>query len=112
MQRIRLVLAGLVFAVAGCDAVTLWSLPNPTCTDWQHMADDGRSTQAERVIRDGSLFEGVRVAQHAPAGTDDAQLVLMATSSITKNCELQAWSPTVLVKDIVLDLYAAPVGLR
>lgn len=110
MQPKRLVLAVFVLAVAACDSLTLWFLPNTTCGDWQHMDENARSMLAERMIRDASLSEGVRVAQHAPVGTDEAKLALMATSSVTKNCELQGWSPTVLVKDVVWELYASPEG--
>jgi hypothetical protein len=58
------------------------------------------------VIRSDRLFERVQVAQHVPPGTPEDQLVAMAAGSITKNCELQRWSPAVRVHELTRDLYA------
>jgi hypothetical protein len=98
--------ASAVLLVAGCESLTMWFAPNPTCADWQHLADDKRTVIVEQVVRDSSLFEAVRVAQHAPVGTSNDDLVSMAVASVTKNCDIQKWSPALLVKDILRDLYA------
>jgi hypothetical protein len=101
-----MLLASAVLIVAGCESLTTWFAPNPTCADWQHLAEDKRTMIVEQVVRDGSLFEAVRVAQQAPLGTSNDDLVSMAVGSVTKNCDLQRWSRAVLVKDILRDLYA------
>ena len=101
----RALLTGMVLVLAACDSINMWFAPNTTCADWQHMAEGKRSTLTEGLIRGSSLFEAVRLAQHAPPVTPEDQLVAMAVSSITKNCDIQRWSPDVRVKDIVRDLY-------
>ncbi len=101
----RLLFISLAFVVVACDSVTLWFAPNTSCADWQHMADEKRSAIVDQIIRDASILEPVRVAQHAPVGTPEEQLVAMAVSSVTKNCEIQSWSPNMRVKDVVRDLY-------
>jgi hypothetical protein len=110
-RTVRLVIwtlfASAALLVAGCESLTMWFAPNPTCADWQHLADDKRTVVVEQVVRDGSLFEAVRAAQHAPVGTSNDDLVSMAVASVTKNCDLHRWSPAVLVKEILRDLYAS-----
>ena len=102
----------MVVAAAGCTSVTLWFAPNTTCADWKVLAEDQRTAVAEQVVGGSSLYEGVRRAQHAPVGTPNGQLVAMAASSVTKNCDLQRWDPKLLVKDLVRELYAPEATSR
>ena len=95
----------LVLVLAACDSITMWLAPNTTCAEWRRMADDARTRLTEDLIRGSDLLEGVRVAQQAPAGTPEAQLVSMAVVSLTKNCEAQHWSLELRVKDLLRDLY-------
>ena len=107
----RLILVSLVLVVSACDSITMWLAPNTSCADWQHMVEGERSSIADQIIRGSSLFEPVRVAQHVPVATPEEKLVSMAVGSVTKNCDLQSWSPAVQVKDVIRDLYVpGPAG--
>ena len=100
----------LVLSFVACDPAEMWFAPNTNCSEWARMPDENRSGITDHIIRGGSLFERVRTAQHAAAGTSEEQLVAMAVASVTKSCELQRWSPMVLVKDIVRGLYVPASG--
>ena len=106
-MRAPIQLAAVVLVVAACDSINMWLAPNATCADWRNMREDNRSRLTEQLIRGSSLFEAVRVAQHAPPVTAEDDLVGMAVASITKNCEIVGWSPERGVKDIVRDLYVS-----
>jgi hypothetical protein len=105
MTMLRVIPVALL--VAACDSVTMWLAPNTSCADWQHLPDDNRVMVVDQIVRGASLLESVRVAQHEPVGTPEEELVALAVASVTKNCDLQRWSPEVRVKDVVRDLYVA-----
>jgi hypothetical protein len=102
-----IVLAAALLLVSACDAVTIWFVPDVTCAGWQKLGQEQRLSVAEQIIRADRLFEGVQIAQHVPPGTPRDQLVAMAAGSITKNCDLQRWSPEVRVRELARDLYAS-----
>lgn len=102
------ILAVAVLMVAACDSLTSWFVPDVACSGWRNVAEDDRSAIVDRMIRADHLFEGVQIAQHVPPGTPEDQLVAMASASITKNCEIQQWSPAMRVRDLVRDLYGQP----
>ena len=103
----RWAIVAVVLLVAACDSVTPWLVPDVTCAGWKNLNEDQRSAVAEQIIDADGLIEAVRVAQQAPPGTLEAQLIEMASASITKTCELERWSPAVRVREIAQALYGA-----
>ncbi|MGI8928657.1 MAG: hypothetical protein ACR2H0_04230 [Candidatus Limnocylindrales bacterium] len=81
------------------------SISGVTCAGWKNLREEQRSSVAEQIIRTDHLFEGVQIAQHVSPETPEDQLVGMASGSVTKNCDLQQWSPAIRVRDLMRDLY-------
>jgi hypothetical protein len=105
MARLLVIVAS-VLCITACDAAPELFVPDVSCAGWRNLGNEERASISEQMIRADRLFRGVQVAQHVPPDTPEEQLVAMAVESITKNCELQRWSPELRVRRLLQDLYA------
>ena len=100
-----LVMVAVLF-ISACDAAPALFVPDVSCAGWRNLGSEERASISEQMIRADRLFQAVQIAQQVPPETPEDQLVVMAVESITKNCELQRWSPELRVRALLRDLYA------
>ena len=105
MARLLVIVATVLF-LSACDAAPQLFVPDVSCAGWRNLGNEERAAISEQMIRADRLFRGVQVAQQVPPDTPEDQLVAMAVESITKNCEVQSWSPELRVRNLLRDLYA------